>query len=241
MNIVDSAKHSLLSLGTAPVIWLMLALSVASLAVALERAWFFHRTRADITTIVRVLSERLRAHDAAGARAVLLASRSSEAAVASVGLAELRRGANAVREAMAAAALLEHARLERRLGFLGTLAANAPFIGLFGTVVGIVLAFDELGASHARASASAAVMASIAEALVTTAIGIAIAVPAVAAFNAFQARIKLISDQTAALGHVLLGFAESDPARGERHGYNGSLLDDAALALARHSSSHEEA
>jgi biopolymer transport protein ExbB len=138
---------------------------------------------------------------------------------------------------MASATLLQRQRLERRLNYLGTLANNAPFIGLFGTVVGIIMAFEQLSHGHAQGSASAAVMASIAEALVTTAIGIAIAVPAVVAFNAFQKRIQLIQDQTAALGHILIGQLEGETNTRLgilRDAREGSLLRDATHALARH-------
>jgi biopolymer transport protein ExbB len=133
-------------------------------------------------------------------------------------------------------------RLERGLGFLGTLASNTPFIGLFGTVIGIIMAFDELGASGGpQGSASAAVMASIAEALSATAVGIGVAVPAVVAFNAFQQRIRVTLDQAAALGHVALVHVED--VRGEERG-NGrdyGLLHSAASALARHTSGREQA
>ena len=88
------------------------------------------------------------------------------------------------------------ARLERWLAYLGTLGNNAPFIGLFGTVIGVIGAFEELGhgaepaaGRQRRAVASHPVMASIAEALVATAVGILVALPAVAAFNYFQRRI----------------------------------------------------
>jgi len=240
MDIVEPIKQAMLSIGASPVMWLMLALSVASVAVMLERAVFFRRRRADIPALVRGLSERLRALDLEGARRVLDASASPEAAVVAVGLAEVRRGTSAVREAMAGATLLQRAQLERGLGFLGTLASNTPFIGLFGTVIGIIMAFDQLSTSAVRGTASQAVMGSIAEALVATAVGIGVAVPAVAAFNAFQQRIKLILDQTAALGCVLLTFLED-----ERNPLDGgeparsALLHDAASALARHTSRQE--
>ncbi|MBM4360592.1 MAG: MotA/TolQ/ExbB proton channel family protein, partial [Deltaproteobacteria bacterium] len=82
----------------------------------------------------------------------------------------------------------ERTRLEARLAFLGTVGNNAPFVGLFGTVIGVIQAFEELGhgapghggASSAAQVASQAVMGSIAEALVATAVGIAVALPAVA-------------------------------------------------------------
>ncbi|HET6337480.1 MAG TPA: MotA/TolQ/ExbB proton channel family protein [Polyangiales bacterium] len=242
MDIVQSIKQSLLSVGASPVMWLMLGLSVASVAVMLERAIFFRRIRADMQALVRGLSERMRARDLDGARRLLDQSGSAEAAVASVGIAEFRRGASAVREAMAGATLLQRARLERGLGFLGTLASNTPFIGLFGTVIGIIMAFDHLSSSAARGSASQAVMGSIAEALVATAVGIGVAVPAVVAFNAFQARIRLVLDQTAALGHVLLTFMEDEHARWNNEDRRSSaLLHDAANALARHTAVGEEA
>src|SRR5262249_54014559 len=103
MDIIEPAKQSLLSFGTAPVIWLMIALSIVSLGVMLERAVFFHRIRVDIDALVHELGSCLRANDLRRARQLLEGSRSSEAAVARAGLSELRRGAGAVREALASA------------------------------------------------------------------------------------------------------------------------------------------
>jgi biopolymer transport protein ExbB len=242
MDIVHTLKLSMLAIGASPVMWLMLALSIASVAVTLERVVFFRRGRADMPSLVRGLSERLRACDLDGAQRVLDESRSAEAAVVRAGIAEYRRGANAVREALAGATLLQRGQLERGLGFLGTLASNTPFIGLFGTVIGIILAFDHLSSSAARGSASQAVMASIAEALVATAVGIGVAVPAVVAFNAFQAQIKRVMDQTAALGHVLLTFLEDERARWPLDdAHSSALLHDATSALARRTAVREEA
>jgi biopolymer transport protein ExbB len=242
MDIVLLIKHGLSSVGASPVMWLMLALSVVSVAVMLERALLFVRVRVNTGALGRALADRLEARDLAGARALLAASRSVEAAVVGAGLAEFARGAAAVREAMAGATLRQRLRLERGLGFLGTLASNTPFIGLFGTVIGIVMAFDELGASGGpQGSASAAVMAAIAEALTATAVGIGVAVPAVAAFNAFQQRIRVILDQAAALGHVVLVHLE-DPRGPERgNGRDYGLLQSATSALARHTSGREPA
>lgn len=215
MNIVEAIKHALLAVGAAPVMWLMLALSIASLAVVLERAWLFTRIHADIDALSRALRERMEHADLLGARELLVRSASVEAAVVRAGLDQLARGPNAIREAMAGATLLQRNRLERGLNYLGTLASNAPFVGLFGTVIGIILAFDQLSLSGAKGSASAAVMASIAEALVATAVGIGVAVPAVVAFNAFQKRIRVIVDQATALGHVLLSHAVDPHGRHE--------------------------
>jgi biopolymer transport protein ExbB len=218
----------------------LLALSVASVAVMLERAWLLLRIRGDVRALERGLRERLDVNDVPAARELLLRSRSAEAVIVRAGLAELARGPNAIREALAAATLLQRARLERGLNYLATLASNAPFIGLFGTVIGIILAFERLSAAGARGSASAAVMASIAEALVATAVGIGVAVPAVVAFNAFQKRIRVILDQATALGHVLLVHAEGMhacapiiPLRAKPSAARDRLADAAAALAAR--------
>ena len=98
------------------------------------------------------------------------------ARVADAGLRLAERGTEAADKAMQSAAALERGRLERWLAFLATVGNNAPFVGLFGTVVGVIHAFEELGHSapgHAAAAgqvASQAVMSSIAEALVATAV-----------------------------------------------------------------------
>jgi biopolymer transport protein ExbB/TolQ len=247
MNIVEPIKNSLLAVGASPVMWLMLALSVASVAVMVERAWLFFRIHADIEALSRGVRERLRAGDLLGADALLKRSDSAEAAIVHAGLEELSRGPNAVREAMAGETLLQRTRLERGLNYLGTLASNAPFVGLFGTVIGIILAFEELSAAGAKGSASAAVMASIAEALVATAVGIGVAVPAVVAFNGFQKRIRVILDQATALGHVLLVHVEGQPAGArfparmlEPEGSH-DLLDEATSALAVQTRKHGRA
>jgi biopolymer transport protein ExbB len=108
-------------------------------------------------------------------------------------------------------------KLERRLAFLGTLGNNAPFIGLFGTVIGVVQAFEELGkqgmntAQAAGVAAPQAVMASIAEALVATAVGLAVAIPAVAAFNFYQRHTRSVLGNTDALSNVLLAHLSGEP------------------------------
>jgi biopolymer transport protein ExbB len=125
---------------------------------------------------------------------------------------------------MQGASALQRLKLEKRLAFLGTLGNNAPFIGLLGTVIGIVAAFDELSkvkmaaASGATQLAPEAVMGRISEALVATAIGILIAIPAVAAYNAFQRVVRGTVANTEALGHMLLSYLRAVPAEGPAAG-----------------------
>src|SRR4029077_16351127 len=196
-------------------------LSIVSLAVMLERAWLYWSLRDDIDGLMRDLGRLLRGGDMAGARRRLEESRSAEAAVVIAGLVEADRGVEAAQEAMEGASALQRIKLEKRLAFLGTLGNNAPFLGLLGTVIGIVAAFDELSKVKMAVStgstqlAPEAVMGRISEALVATAIGILIAIPAVAAFNTFQRIVRGTVANTEALGHVLLAHLKAIPLTGD--------------------------
>jgi biopolymer transport protein ExbB len=219
MNLVEWLKRIMVGFGAAWVMWFMLGLSVVSVAIMLERGWFFWSIRENLAALARELRALLRKGDIEAAIRRLEQSNSAEAAVVVAGLHEADRGPKAADEAMHGAAALQRMRLERRLAYLGTLGNNAPFIGLFGTVIGVMMAFDELGkqahgaaASGAAAAAAAAamapqaVMSSIAEALVATAVGLFVAIPAVAANNFFQRRTKQILANTDTLSCVLLSY-----------------------------------
>src|SRR5579859_7958384 len=201
----------------------MALLSIVSLAIMLERAWLYWSLRDDVEALMRDLGRLLRGGDLEGARRRLEASPSAEAAVVIAGIVEAGMGAEAAEEAMAGASALQRMKLEKRLSYLGTLGNNAPFIGLLGTVIGIVGAFDELGKASAIAPggsgvqsqiAPTAVMTNIAEALVATAVGLLVAIPAVAAFNVFQRLVKTTVANTEALGHVLLAHLKATDETG---------------------------
>jgi biopolymer transport protein TolQ len=99
-------------------------------------------------------------------------------------------GIDNIARALRRATTSEITRLERKLTFLATTGSTAPFIGLFGTVWGIMNAFKGIGETG---SASLAVVApGIAEALIATAIGLVAAIPAVMAYNHFQHKIKVL-------------------------------------------------
>src|SRR5262245_34701903 len=154
MNLVEWLQHLMTNLGATWVMWLLIGLSVLSVAIMLERGWFYWSLRDDIARLARELRDRLRDDDIEGARKVLEASPRAEAAVVVAGLIEADRGPKSADEAMQSAAALQKMKLERRLAFLGTLGNNAPFIGLFGTVIGVVKAFEELGKQPATVAAT---------------------------------------------------------------------------------------
>jgi biopolymer transport protein ExbB len=219
MNLVEWLQRIMVGFGASWVMWLMLGLSVISVAIILERAWFFWSLRDDLTVLQRDLRTALdTSNDAAIKR--MEASPSAEAAVVLAGLAMSDRGPKAAEEAMAGAQALQRMKLERRLAYLGTLGNNAPFIGLFGTVIGVIGAFDALGKNAAVPAAQAAqaamapqtVMSSIAEALVATAVGLLVAIPAVASNNFFQRMIRSTLANTEALSRILLAHLHTEHA-----------------------------
>lgn len=217
MNLVEWIQRLMTNFGAEWVMWLMLFLSVISVAIMLERTWFYWSLRDDVAQLAQELRGLLRKHDLAAARQRMERSPSAEASVVIAGLMEAEHGPQAAEEAMRGATALQRLKLERRLAYLGTLGNNAPFIGLFGTVIGVVEAFEHLGDQQvAQAAADAAqmgapqeVMSAIAEALVATAVGLAVAIPAVAAFNVFQRQARSILANTDALTRVLLSYLVS--------------------------------
>jgi biopolymer transport protein TolQ len=102
--------------------------------------------------------------------------------------------------------------LERRMTWLATIAATSPFVGLFGTVMGVVDAFHGLGT--AGAATLRAVAPGISEALITTAAGLFVAVPAVVAYNQFTARLRVLASATDDFCRELLNSLEEIPERG---------------------------
>jgi len=172
MNLVEWLQGLMTSFGAAWVMWLMIGLSVISVAIMLERGWFYFSLRDDIARLSSELRGLLREGDIDGAIRKLEGSPSAEAAVVVAGLREADRGGKAADEAMQGAQALQRMKLERRLAYLGTLGNNAPFIGLFGTVIGVVQAFEQLGkqgmttAQSASSAAPQQVMAAIAQQLV---------------------------------------------------------------------------
>lgn len=115
-------------------------------------------------------------------------------------------GIDNVERAMRRATNQEITRLERALTFLATTAATAPFVGLFGTVWGVMNAF--LGLSTEQTSSIQAVAPGIAEALIATAVGLAAAIPAVVAFNHFARQIRLLTADMENFSAEFLNIAE---------------------------------
>jgi biopolymer transport protein ExbB/TolQ len=194
-------------LGSEWVLWLLILLSIVSVAVMVERWLAFPKRVRDLDDLAASLLELLGKGDVPGARKAIGAPESPEARVGLVGLSEMARGRDAAAEAMASAKSRERLSMERRLGVLGTLGNNAPFIGLFGTVLGIIKAFADLAQN--QGGGATVVMRGISEALVATAVGLLVAIPAVIAFNIFQGRVRRTMGRIDTMAHLILSAASA--------------------------------
>ena len=205
---IENKLRALAGAGAGWVMWLLVGLSVIVIAIAIERAIVLFLSKDDVGELRRNLSSALGRGDLLAARGVVVASRSIEAQVLAAGLGALPRGAAAVEERLASEAQLTKLAMERRLALLGTIGSNAPFIGLLGTVIGIIRAFHALDASGGQVST--ALMSEIGEALTATAVGLLVALPAVALFNFFQRQIAGRVSRAEALGREMLSFVKDE-------------------------------
>lgn len=158
-------------------------LSVLSIAITLERAWAFRRFGRDLDEAFNALRAAIKEGGLKAVDGFCRARSSPLSEVLLSGLTRAGKGKEEVDEAMELAGRKELSKLERSLGILGTIGSTAPFIGLFGTVLGIIRAFRDL--SIAQGASPAVVADGIAEALIATAAGLFVAVPAVVAYNYF--------------------------------------------------------
>ncbi|MFL5320816.1 MAG: MotA/TolQ/ExbB proton channel family protein [Myxococcaceae bacterium] len=190
------------------VLWILAVVSVASIGLMLERFFFFWTNQLPNS---EELAIRLSRGDVEQAKKEIDGRRGMEASVVREALQASARGADSVEEVIAATIAREKPQYERFLSFLGTVGSNAPFVGLFGTVLGIIKAFHDLGASGAKgAQIQQTVMAGISEALVATAVGLAVAIPAVVGYNVFTRWLKTLTARTNALGHAYVGHLRSE-------------------------------
>jgi biopolymer transport protein ExbB/TolQ len=227
-------------LGSAWVLYLLFGLSIFSIGIMIER-WIFFRVRRDDTDkLADDLVSLLRNGDVRGADQVLAKSRSIEASVVRPALKWLDGGPAAIEEALDAEMRKKRRELERGMTPMGTIGNNAPFIGLLGTVIGVIDAFHLLGQGQNK-EAMSNVMSGISEALVATGVGLFVALPAVVAYNLMGKKVNDIEANVAIIGKQLLAYLKSQEklsselaALGERpEGGVGMLHGDGGVHGAR--------
>ena len=182
------------------VIYGLLLCSIVAVATIIERGVLLTREQRDFEALRdAILSSR----DSEPASVEKLASKHPGAAgrILKAALAHAEHGPEGVEDLLMAASLEERARLEKRLLVLGTLGNNAPFVGLFGTVLGVIRAFHDLANSSAGPEV---VMQGLSEALIATAVGLFVAIPCVVAYNFLQKKVRDLLSGTESLGRFLL-------------------------------------
>jgi biopolymer transport protein ExbB/biopolymer transport protein TolQ len=216
-------------LGSAWVLYLLLGLSVASFGAMVDRWLFFRKRGQGGEELGDALCDLLEEGDRAAAEGLLRRHASIEAEVLLASLRWSSGGPDALAAAIEGEMTKRRKELERGMTLLGTLGNNAPFVGLLGTVIGVIVAFADLAEGNSKVQMDK-VMGGIAEALVATGVGLFVAIPAVVAYNIFQRSITDIEDNVSSVTKrlcALLGvvgtFGESPAPANDQH---GEALDD---------------
>jgi len=171
-----------------PAMWALLLLSIIAVAIVIERLFFFATQRSDSRMLLRQIGERIAADDLPGALKIVRQNRGMLPRILEFGLLRGEKNRADITDALSIALMENLNMLERNLGVIGTTAVIAPFVGLFGTVLGIIRAFQDIALKGN--STPAVVAAGVSEALITTAAGLFVAVISVIFFNYFKTRIK---------------------------------------------------
>lgn len=191
-------------------LWVLILLSILSIAFILERFFTLGKARRLSADMATRLNEILATSNLAELEDLAKSKDSVESRGLAYGLRHVRdKGVNGLEEIFTAYAALERPALDKYLGFLATVGSNAPFIGLLGTVFGIMDAFRGLAQSQGDATA---VMIGISKALVATAVGLIVAIPAVIAYNYFQKQVKGILLNLNSVKDLCVAYAKSKKA-----------------------------
>jgi biopolymer transport protein ExbB len=188
-----------------PVMWPLLALSVLGVTVIFWRWWALRQATSGAAPFLRELRTRLVAQDIPGAIAVCERHRGPVASIVKAGLLRFGRSRDDIEMALQDASAHELSVLERGLPILATVAMIAPLLGFLGTVTGMINSFEAL--ASVGLNNPAAVASGISEALITTAAGLAIAIPVQMAYNYFVTNVNALVRNMEAAAHVVLEAA----------------------------------
>jgi biopolymer transport protein ExbB len=176
-----------------PAMWALLALSVIAVAIVIERLLFFASQHSDSKGLLRAIGAKIAEDDLPGAIKICQQNKGMLPKILEFGLQRGEKNRADITDALSIALMENLNSLERNLGVIGTIAVIAPFVGLFGTVLGIIRAFQDIALKGN--STPAVVAAGVSEALITTAAGLFVAVIAVIFFNYFKTRIKAYNQE----------------------------------------------
>ena len=200
--------EELVDIGEQAVFILMAIASVLAVAVGFERALVFGSSVRKAESILKEIISKLRTHDIVSLKELEQKTpKSIYARFASFSAEHYDKGQESLSELMAGRVVSEKIELEKRLPILSTLGNNAPFLGLLGTVLGVIKAFNGLGTLGN--SGAEVVMKSISTALLATAAGLFVAIPVVMTNNFFSKKLKVISQNLEIISREFLASVSS--------------------------------
>lgn len=189
------------------VLWILLVLSVLSIGMILERYFALKKISAESQRVRARIKLALQSNSLDDVEDLAKDPNSVEGRAAGYAMKHMREsGSRGLEEIFNTFALTERPELEKFLGFLATVGSNAPYIGLFGTVLGIMKAFNDL--ATAPEAGQQTVMAGISMALVATAAGLFVAIPAVAFYNYYSKQVKSIFQNLESVKELCLAYAK---------------------------------
>ena len=188
------------------VIYLLILCSILAVAIIIERSIFFSRERKKFVQIRNIFEETVQLKQYTTEKISSVDGYSAGIALSALKMVD--HGISSIEEHISACSSLEKQKLETRMVVLGTLGNNAVYIGLFGTVLGVIKAFHDL--AEQGSSGPEVVMKGLSEALLATAVGLLVAIPCVIAFNIFQKKIKDLVSDTESMIRLLLAQLKSE-------------------------------
>ncbi len=188
----------------------LISLSVLSFAIILERFFFLKSIDRDSKNVLAVIEASLQQKKSPQLKSIAGMEKSFYGAIAKSAVDHIHQhGENGLDEVFNSFAIVIRPKLDRFLNFLGTIGSNAPYVGLLGTVLGIMKAFHDM--THATSDGGQkVVMAGISMALVATAAGLTVAIPSVAFYNFYNKKVQSIFNTLGAIKELSLSIAKSE-------------------------------
>lgn len=189
------------------VLWFLLILSILSIGMILERFFVLKKVTAESIRIRARIKLALQSNSVEDVEDFAKDPSSIEGRAAGYAMKHMREsGSKGLEEIFNTFALIERPELEKFLNFLATVGSNAPYVGLFGTVLGIMKAFNDLAISPEAGQQT--VMAGISMALVSTAAGLFVAIPAVIFYNYYNKQVRGIFQSLESVKELSLAYAK---------------------------------
>lgn len=208
---IEEKMFAFALMGSEWVLWILIALSAVCLTVAVERVLFFTKNSTPLPALQNTLTklfQRSSDQPLDAIRQQLQQLQGVEARILASGIeAFLQGGHSAAENTISGHIIFEKSRFEKGLIIIGTTGSNAPFVGLFGTVLGIIKAFADLASKTDEAATS--VMSGISEALVATAIGLLVAIPSVVLYNYLRQSNKTRFSRLESMSHLVLASVQA--------------------------------